>query len=168
MRIYPFWIYTQPRFYDTVCGANDTSAPYQAYRVFACKVTVEAFPTGSDSTGMRGFLGIGNFGSSQTGASSLAEMRARGDYVVKPIGYWSGGHDYVKVSKYIDIKRLFGIKDMKDDEDTAAAYNASPVKAGRVCITYIPADETSTRTLQALIRIRYYVQFFQRNDVSNS
>jgi len=74
----------------------------------------------------------------------------------------------LKLSRYIRIKDLFGIKDMKDDEDTASVYNNSPVKAGRIAISYIPFDETSTRTIQCLVKIRYYVQFFQRNDVSDS
>ena len=51
----------QPRFFDTICGANNTSAPYQQYRVYASKIEVTFIPTGADSVTMRGLVGIGLF-----------------------------------------------------------------------------------------------------------
>lgn len=157
----------QPRFYDTLVGANSTAAPYQSYRVMSSKIAVEAVDV-TDSINARGYLGVGLFTSNQTGPSTLAELRARKDFSCKYMGIYTGGKELPQIKKYGDMKTLFGIKDMKDDEETAAAYNGSPTKAGRWCITYVPFNESSTCTIQVLVKITYYVQLFNRNDVSDS
>lgn len=158
----------QPRFFDTLCGPNNGTAPYYNFRVFAGKITVEVIPTGSDSTSMRGFIGIGLFNTTATAPSTLAEMRMRADYKTKFLGYWSGGHDVCKISRYADIATLFGVKDLKDDQDTKGDYTTGPAKSARWGITYCPSDESSTRDVKILMKIKYYVQFFDRNDVGDS
>lgn len=158
---------TQPRFFDTLVGASSTSAPYRSYRVFGSKIHVEAIDV-TDSINARGYVGVGLFTSNQTGPSTLAELRARKDYVSKYIGIYTGGKELLKISRYGDMKTLFGIKDMKDDEETASAYNSSPAKAGRWGITYIPFDESTTNTIRVMLTIKYFVQLFDRNDVSDS
>lgn len=158
---------TQPRFMDTLIGANGTAAPYQYYRVFGSKLTFEAIHM-NDSLGDRGMMGLGLFTSSQTGPSSLAELRARSDFKTRYIGLYTGGRELCRLTRTGGIKNLFGVKDLKDDEQTAAAYNASPAKAARWCISYVPFDETSTGNLRVLVKITYYCELFSRNDVSDS
>ena len=158
---------TQPRFYDTLVGANNTAAPYQYYRVFSSKITIEAFGL-DDALNARGFLGIGFFNTSATGVSSLAEMRQRVDFKTKFVGLYTGGHDLTRMSRVGVNKYLWGIKDMKDDEETAAAYNASPAKGGRWCISWCPANEATTQNIRVLVKIVYKAQLFSRNDVSDS
>jgi len=157
----------QPRFFDTLVGANSSSAPYQSYRVLSSKITIEAIDL-TDSINARGFVGVGVFPSTVTGPSSLAELRARKDFITKYMGIYTGGKELCTVTRYQDNKTLFGIKDMKDDEETAALYNAPPTKGGRWCISYVPFNETSTAIIHVLVKITYYCQLFNRNDVSNS
>lgn len=159
---------SQPRFFDTLCGANNTTAPYNNYRVYAGKITVEVIPTGSDSTSMRGFIGVGLYNTTATGPSTLAEMRMRVDYKTRFLGYWSGGHDVARISRYADFKTLFGIKDMKDDPNVVGDSTANPSKSARWAVTYCPSDESSSRDVKVLVKIRYYVSFFDRNDVADS
>lgn len=159
---------TQPRFFDTLCGANNTTAPYNNYRVYASKITAEVIPNGSDSVGMRGFIGIGLYNTTATAPDTLAEMRMRVDYKTRFLGYWSGGHDVARLSRYAEFKQLFGIKDMKDDPNVVGDYTANPSKQARWAITYAPSDESSSRDVKVLVKIRYYVSFFDRNDVASS
>jgi len=158
---------TQPRFFDTLCGANNTSAPYQSYRVLWSKFEVEAIDV-TDSINARGYVGVGWISGAQTGASTLAELRMRSDYNIKYMGIYTGGKELCKVSKYGSIKTLFGIKDLKDDEETASTYGTSPAKLARWVLTYIPFDEATTDQIRCLVKIIYKVQLFNRNDVSDS
>lgn len=160
---------TQPRYFDTLCGATNTAAPYYNYRVFGSKITIEAIATGGDSTACRGFMGIGLYNTTTSGPSSLFEMRARKDYKTKFIGYWSGGHDMCKISRNCkSVAPLFGIKDIKDDLNLAGDYSYNPATEARWAITYIPFDESTSRSVQVLVKIVYDVEFFNRNDVLNS
>jgi len=162
----------QARFFDTLCGGTGTNAPYYNYRVSASKITVEAIPDGGtgggDTVNMRGYMGIGLFNTTTTGPSSLAEMKMRQDYRTRFIGYWSGGTDFGKLTRYAKMKSVFNIKDIKDDNDLVGDYTANPSKQARWCLTFIPADETTTARLRFLVKIVYYVTFFDRNDVTDS
>lgn len=158
----------QPRYLDTLCGANNGTAPYLNYRVFASKISIQAFPTGSDAMTMRGWLGLGLYNTTATGPSTLAEMRARGDYKVRFVNYWYASNALCKMSRYAKVKSLFDIKDVKDDNDLVGDYTTNPSKQGRWAITWQPYDETATRSIQVLVKIQYYVTFFNRNDVADS
>lgn len=157
----------QPRYFDTLCGANSTAAPYNSYRVYKSTCSLEAMAT-TDSITARGFIGLGFFSSAGTPPSSLQEMRERRDYKTKFMGIYTGGKEICRMRQTRHNKYIFGIKDMKDDEETAAAYNASPVKAGRWAITYVPFNESSSAVIQVLVRVTYYVTLFTMNDVSDS
>lgn len=158
----------QPRYFDTLVGANGGSAPYKNFRVFGSRISIEAYPTGSDSTSMRGLVGIGAFNTTSTVPSTTAEMRERDDFKVKPIGYWSGGHDFVKMTRYVSNKILFGIKDIKDDDNIVGDNAAGPSKQARWCIAYSPMDDTTSRDLRVNVRITYYAMLFNLNDVADS
>jgi len=156
----------QPRYYDTLVGANNATQPYRSYRVYTSKITVEVINV-NDSIGDRGFIGIGCFPSSVTNPTTLAEMRERADYKTKYVGIYTG-RDMCKFSRSMSNKIIFGIKDMKDDEETAAIFSTSPVKEGRWAVTYFPADESSSGAVRILCKIVWRCQLFTRNDVANS
>jgi len=157
----------QPRFFDTLVGANATSAPYNNYRVYASKITVEAITT-TDSISARGFMGVGFFSSAGTPATTIQEMRERRDYKTRFMGIYTGGRELVRMTRKGANKYLWGIKDMKDDDETAAAYNANPVKAGRWAISYGTFDASSTAVIRLLVKITYYCTLQTMNDVTDS
>lgn len=160
----------QPRFFDTLCGANNGVTPYNQYRVTASKISCTIVPTGVDSVGMRAMVGIGLFNSTASAPSTLAELIAREDFGdVRPLGYWSGGHDIAYVKRYSGkIARLFDVIDIRTDEDLTGVYNANPTKEARWCITHVPMDETSSYTYRLMVKITYYVTFLNKNDVADS
>lgn len=158
----------QPRFFDTLCGANGGSAPYTSYRVFGSTIKVRVIPTGSDSVSCRAWVGVGLFDITSTGPSTAAELAARSDFRVKYVGYWNSGHDICEITRDCVNKDLFDVKDIRDQQECGALYNASPVLDGRWCVTVVPTDETSSRTYQVLVKIVYDVEFYKRNDVADS
>lgn len=158
----------QPRFFDTLCGANGGSAPYTSYRVFGSTINIRVIATGSDSIACRGWVGIGLFDTSSTGPSTAAEMNARADFRTKYIGYWGSGHDMCEMTRSMRQKDLFDIKDIRDQQECGAVYNASPVLDGRWCVTIVPSDETASRTYQVFLKITYDCEFYKRNDVADS
>lgn len=160
----------QPRFMDTLCGANNTNAPYSAYRVFGSKITIEAVPgtAQGDVAAMRCFIGIGLFDTTATGPATLAELRARSDFRTKYMGRWDSGRDMCKLSRTMRQADLFDVSDVRDNQELAAAYNASPALDGRWCVTAVCTDSASTQQVQVLVKIVYDVEFFKRNDVPDS
>lgn len=158
---------SQPRFFDTLCGANTGNAPYYNYRVHASRITIEVFPKGSDSMGMRAFAGVGIFNTTATGASSLGEMRMRADYKTVPVGYWYADK-IPRISRYCKLNTLFDIKDVKDDDNLVGDFTTNPAKQGRYGITICPIDESSSRDYTVNVKITYFVTFFNRNDVIDS
>lgn len=160
----------QPRYFDTLCGANNGTAPYYNYRVFASKISIAAMPatTTTDTLAMRGWLGLGLYNTTATGPATLAEMQARGDYKTKFINYWYASNSMAKMKRYAKPQHLFDIKDVKDDDGLQGDYTANPSKQGRWAITWVPFNETSTVTISVLVKIKYYVTFYNRNDVADS
>lgn len=157
----------QPRFFDTLCGANGANAPYYSYRVYGSKCTIEVFPKGTDSMGMRAMAGLGLFNTTATGPSSLGEMRERADYKTTYVGYWYSAKPS-KITRYGSLKTLFNIKDIKDDDNLVGDSSNNPAKQARWGITICPIDESSSRDYTVNVKITYYVTFFNKNDVVDS
>lgn len=158
----------QPRFFDTLCGANNGTAPFNAYRVYGSKIKVTLIPTGSDSTAMRGLLGIGLYPITATAPTTLAEMLARSDYKTKFVGYWAGGTDHATLTRKCVNSEFFDVKDLTSDPNKGALYNANPADTGRWGVSYAPYDGSSTRTCHLFVKIVYDCEFFARNDVADS
>lgn len=158
----------QPRFYDTLCGANNTGAPYHDYCVYKSKMSIVVMSSTNDTNTARACIGIGTFVTGTSGASSLAELMERRDYSKKFLGMSLAGHDMVKLSRSANMAAINGIKDLQDDPGSKAEYNASPSNIVFFNINCIPVDEATTVTYRCIVRITYYCYLYARNDVSNS
>jgi len=160
---------TQPRYFDTLCGANNSNAPFYNYRVLGSRISIEAMPTGSDAMTMRGFVGIGLYNTTASGPTTLMELRERQDYKIKYMGYWYSNNSMCRIArKSGSLAKLFGVKDIMDNVNTAGDYGSNPGTEARWAITFVPFDESSTRSISCLVKIIYDVVFFNRNDVANS
>lgn len=158
----------QPRYLDTLLGANNTTAPYNAYVVFASKCEVLYVPSGSDTLTMRALVGLGCFNSLVSGPSSLAELNIRADYHKKFLGYWNQPQGAQTLKRFEKIAPILGASKLSDKSGASANYNANPTNQAYWAVTVVPVDETSSYTYRIIVKITYYCKLYARNDVADS
>jgi len=154
----------QPRYYDTLCGADGGSAPYGKYRVHFAKISA-TFMNNNTAVASIGYVGIRLRNSTATALSALTadNICELPNMKYKLLNISTGSSNYKKISMPCRIKTFLGVKDLKDDEESSALYNADPASSVYADIFYVPFNETQTATLQISVQIKYYVQFFDLN-----
>lgn len=155
----------QPRYFDTLLGANNTDTPYHQYRVHACSVLATFWPT-ANGVQQSGFASVGMRKSQSSAPTSLKEMRERPFYRTRPI-YPTATDKPVTIKNFIKIKKILGNKDLVDNEETLADYNSNPVQEiyGDISICNVG---TSTTQQFVDVRITYFCQLITLNDVADS
>lgn len=156
----------QPLFYDTLCGASETNAPYNTYRV--CGAKFKAFfiniNTGPTTAGQ--FFTHWRYGGAGQ-LDSAAELGTQPNTITKDVNSGYSPRGTTSMRAYVSMKKMMGIKDLKDDDDTAGAYNANPAKVVLLDIGYVPYEATTT-DLWFRVKITYYVQFTRQNEMIES
>jgi hypothetical protein len=155
---------SQPRYFDTLCGANNTSAPYRAYVVKAAKIKAIAFPTGPDSTGVTGLVGITTCPASTSAPGSVTEQMQRQDTNYSYFSYYAGGKPVTTLTRTCEMAPVLGIKDIEDANGTQAAYSANPTNLVHAYITVAPMNQSTAMTFCVNVEIRYWVKFYSLND----
>lgn len=157
----------QPRYFDSLCGADGGVAPYRKYVVTGCKAIVN-FNSYSGAVG--GTVAIGYRPASATAPTSMRECLERAGYKCREISYYAGGPSTRMISMYVPINRVFGISrvGLTDDlENYGAPYNNSPPELALFDVFFQPSV-SSTSTISFTIKFVYYVRFSERNDVEDS
>lgn len=164
----------QPRFYDTLCGANDTAAPYNSYRVHGARVKVN-FLNANSSGNSTGIVAIRARNASSTALSPSVPsgiVQAVGEV---PYTSWrwitSSGSDGCRrtFSKYFPIKPFYSVKDIRDHVELSAAYNTSPENIVLLDCHASTVNASSTPyNYQLTVSITYYCEFFNRNQPETS
>lgn len=157
----------QPRFFDTFCGADGTSAPYGSYRVHSAKITVTFMNSNAGVTTV-GYIGLHTRLSTAAALTTDTYIPELPNTKYRMINVSTGMSNFLKMSNAISIKRYLGIKDLKDDDLSAALYSASPSKLVVADLFYYPRDRTATSSIQFDVSIVFNVQFFDQNTVANS
>lgn len=156
----------QPRYFDTFCGGNDTSAPYYRYHVFAAKVIVK-FWNNSDTSGLIacGWWPSGNSSEPTAPAEILERKSFKWDHLTA----LSGSAGQKTISFYVPIHVAYGFsrQRVRDDSQFNAAYNASPTQVLNCSVMWFP-DVVAEKTVNFSIKIIYYAKFSTLNDISNS
>lgn len=160
----------QPLYFDTLCGADVGSAPYSQYRVLGAKVTATFISQGSSyQTGMfRAALFVRR---SDKSSGAVTGWPVLGEIPWATCGLGLSAYSSLPsctLTRNVSIKQVLGIKDVRDDNDTIANYNASPTKSVYVDCVYQPLDEASTATITIVATIDFLVEFLQRNNVDGS
>lgn len=159
---------TQPRYFDTLCGANNSSAPYRSYVVKAAKMKVIAFGTGPDTTGMTSIVSLTSMPSTSSGPSSVTEQMQRNDTNYSFFSYYGGGKPVCTVTRTTEIAPVLGIKDVEDDPAAKASYNANPSDAVYGVVAVTPMNQSTEVVINCNVEIRYWVKFYTLNDVPDS
>lgn len=162
----------QPRFFDTLCGADNTSAPYQRFQVYKAKITVTSTQTSSPDTVSGGNMVVGLIATPNSSIgipTSIDEMIERNDAKYYGLTYLNANRGQVKNSKWADVANVLGLRRIEDGgDDTTGTYAVSP--ALRPCFTIFqqPMDTSGTGTLIHQVQLEMWVRFYYMNDVSDS
>lgn len=155
---------SQPRYYDTLVGANNTTAPYHQYAVAGVKA--EAFMRNTSANHM--FVAITMASATTSAPTSLAEARERPDTVVRVSGPLGSANTIAKLSMYRSNGKILGYKDLMDTADMKAVYNSNPGFDGRVYITAFNPDGATSSRVKVSVKLTYYSRLFISNDVADS
>lgn len=159
---------TQPRYFDTLCGANNTSAPYRAYLVKAAKVKVIAFPTGPDTAGLPCLVAISTCAPAVTAPTTVTEIMQRNDTNYSYFGYYAGGKPICTVTRSGDVATILGAKSIEDTNGAQAIYSSNPTNSPYIFVSVAPLNQTTAAVVNLNIEIRYWVKFYVLNDVADS
>lgn len=157
----------QPRYYDSLLGAEGGTAPYRNYRVHASKIKVDIYP--QDSTASAGNVLVSVIpGRSTIGTpSSVDEQRERPygkSVAMTTLGSWKP----YRLSNFTKMKTHLGVKDLTDDPSSAALYNANPSSEVYWNIIVTAINSSATATLHMQVTITYFVQLYSLTDVADS
>lgn len=160
----------QPRYYDTLFGADNTSAPYRQYRVLSAKIRVDYFSQGATVAN----LGDGAVQVCKVGTqpfSTNLEMREGANSKIVTIGSGYSANGIRTLTYNLSSKvmaRLLGIKDIKDDEDLVADYNANPGAGINFNVYWSPIQAASAGVCTVRWTVTYRIEAINLNDVATS
>lgn len=157
----------QPRYYDTLCGADGSTAPYLMYRVHSYNVVVYVNTTSAIPTAVSFTI----HSSDISPPASLQEAYERvNDTKIVRLGALTGS-DTLKVLKISGrVKDILGCKDLADISGTGVNYNANPASPnliyGTLRLWSISGATPYTATVDT--KIMFHSQFYKLNDVADS
>lgn len=157
----------QPRYYDTLLGADATSAPYSNYTVYGAKVHVDFWNNSSSVSAIAGITGFPSDSSAPGTAYEALERKMETKYV--KLSPNTGGSAIASIDKYFSIKKMEGVTNVNDNANLSANYNALPTRVSTVSMWAEAADDgVSNVSVLAKISITYYVQLRKKNSVGDS
>lgn len=157
----------QPRYFDTLCGAANSSAPYQQYCVESVYIKA-TFINDNTAAAAIGHCGISPRQAGTTAVSDGNIAPERFGTVSAILSTSENSHGVVVLKKNIDIAKWLSVKDLLDDEEARAVYNASPTKQIYTDMYYQPVDGATTTSVYVKVEAWYHVAFLRRHQVSQS
>lgn len=143
-------------------GFDELAGLYNRYRVHGCayEVTWSNF-----NTPVRVGVCPLNGSSNPADVDDLSEQPYSSTTIVGTIG--SGGNDIRRLKGYIGMKKLMG-RTILDDRDEAVV-TASPSEVAILSLLYESLDgSTAMTSANHIVRLKYYVEFFDKKSLVGS
>jgi len=150
----------QPRYFDTFCGANTTSAPYRQYRVFGCKVDATFINT-AGTIGEQGQVFLHARTANSAALVDIIDLGESPNVRQKPLGSSNGG-GITSLSMYVSMKKMLAVKDLKDSEFSAGDYQANALDTVYVDVGMAPYL-LQNANYTCVLKLTFYVEFFDQN-----
>lgn len=157
----------QPRYFDSLCGPDGSTAPYHNYRVHACKVKLTIWQLVESSNAAAGLIAIIPRQDTASTVDSFDEMSERAYSKTKAVGTYMAKAVY-NMKHYIKNKVLLGHRDLQDVDECAGTYAASPSEQVLVDIVICAADNATTLGAYFTIQLTYFTEFYGLTDVADS
>ena len=159
----------QPRYFDTFCGAQDTSAPYGNYNVMASKIIVDIYqdPAASSQLGtvyvqpVRGTtVGVGN-ANEMIGIMELPNIRR------KEVGLNTSWKP-LRLKSYMKTSAIFGDTNATSAADFQANYATNPALGWKWVVGAVNIIPGGLFSCYVKVTLKLYVQFSLLNRVVKS
>lgn len=165
----------QPRWFDTLCGANGGTQPYTRYQVNASKITVTIWqdPTLTGTVGsVAGIVSVLPYRSPTTTPTSFKEIMERAFIRYVNVNNANSSKPLV-VKHFAKTKALWqGTSAIGGDSDFSGSYNGNPSNGWLWdinCCNVIPSGGVSGLFgVYINIKVKYYAKFWSLNDVTDS
>lgn len=157
----------QPRYYDSLLGNNDTTAPYRFYRVHASAIKATIWPNQGNANSANCLISLIPRRRNITSPSTIDEQRER-PYSKHIAMTTTGSYKPRVVKNFCKIKTHLGHKDLMDVDATAARYDQNPFELvdWDVVLTDVQGSAPASATIQ--VTITYFAQFYSLSDVADS
>lgn len=153
----------QPRYYDQLFASG---GPYLNYRVLAAKIKVQ-FMNDNSSAGALGYVGTFVRTSDASVPNDVDQWGELPGMKYKLLPNMYSGQP-ATLTRYVNIARQLGVKDIADDEDAEGQYNSNPTDLVQCDIIYKPLDEVTTTSIYAIVDITYVVQCCDLQTIAKS
>lgn len=157
----------QPRYFDSLCGPDGSSAPYHNYRVHAAKIKLIIWSISETATSAAGLIAIIPRQDTASTVDSFDEMSERAYSKTKPIATYYN-RAIVKMSHFVKNKVLLGHKDLQDVDECAGTYAANPSEQVLIDVVICAADNATTLGAYFTAQITYFTEFYGLTDVADS
>lgn len=157
----------QPRYFDTLLGADGGTAIYRNYRVHGAKLQVTVWPTVTTAGNSNMLLCITFHRSTVSAPATMLEAQERSDTKTRRISSANNSMP-VTFSLFNKIKQILGHKDLVDVDATASAYNANPNEVVYITFSAFGIDTASNVQFSWQPVLKQYSQMYTLNDVADS
>lgn len=162
----------QPKFFDTFCGPADGTgnAPYGAYTVMASKITIDIYPDPTITSANNLFrvycIPLRGGTASSNNPTNWVDVSERPYIRYKDFGS-TGAQNKGRLKSYAKTKSLFSGMSVLDN-DFQAGYASNPTNVWRWCIGIINMQNSGLPYAILSVKITYYCQFSNLNQVLSS
>lgn len=159
---------SQPRYYDTLCGASGGTAPYQQYRVKKTWFKVMVLnPSTTSSTGCYAISQV-FYQNAASSTTSLADYFTQLNTRVGVVAQAGNDNAQLWMEGSVDHAKFAGVKDYQDDDDFVAAYNSNPAQVHHLSIGVRALDDATVATYRVVVQFIYDVELVSLNDAGAS
>ena len=157
------------RYYDTLLGDNDTTAPYRRYTVMGAKIQVKFFPKipSSDDEDSNMQVALTPASISTNFPATREEMTERSwsktRYIVS-----TKQNRVASLSHFAKTKTILGVKDVMDDRYLVGRFDGSPQTPWWWFVSMVNVTTGALCQATAIVNLKYYVMLHDANDVANS
>ncbi len=159
----------QPKYFDTLCAASGSTAPYAYYRVRRTHFRVTFMNPSTTSTAAGyAFAQVYNTNPMST-SSTIADLFETVNCRAAPLATSGNGpFSIVGIEGSVDHAKLWAVKDWEDDEDFVAPYNSNPAAVSFVQVGVRAADDTTAFTLRVVVQLVFEVEMYSLNNAGLS
>lgn len=150
-----------PMYFRQLCNQRGY-APYERYRVNACKVKIQCFPRTSTSTSANALIAF-TAGRTIYPAKNIHELHSRPN---TKITYVTGtGSQKVKnFNHYFKIAPMLGMKTGRESYQNTGDYNHSPSEVVFGLLYLCAIDPDSQATVDFHVTLEFYCDFYNLNE----
>lgn len=156
------------RYYGSLLGANDSTAPYRNYRVHASKILLEAWPRVATANQANVLISLIPRRTTISAPDDIDEMRNR-PFSKTMAMTTSTSQSTRRIQNYVKMKTMLGVKDLNDSLATAAAWNDVPQTTEEVYwdVSIVDVEGAASGQCWVNVSIIYYMEFYTLNDVQD-